>query len=88
MKLDCAAVGIDDFEAAGHPAEDGIWWVGVFTGLVDDIPSVAELVSRIASEAEKIIHERLSELSLRVVPGVYKRRSLRREGNICQLSVF
>jgi hypothetical protein len=48
--MGCAAVGIDDFEAPGHPGED-------------DIPSVAELVSRIASDAEKIIHECLSGLS-------------------------
>ena len=41
----------------------GIWWAGVSTGLVNDIPSVAELVSRIASDAEKIILERLSGLS-------------------------
>ncbi|MCK5319631.1 MAG: hypothetical protein KAJ55_17090 [Anaerolineales bacterium] len=31
--------------------------------LAIDIPSMAELVSRIASNAEKIIHECLSELS-------------------------
>ncbi len=48
----CAAVGIDDFEAAGHPAEDCIWWTGVFTGSIDDIPSVAESASRIAPDAE------------------------------------
>ena len=47
-----AAVGIDGFEDAGHPAKDGIWWADVFTGLVDGIPPVAELVSRIASDAE------------------------------------
>jgi len=43
--------------------EHGIWWAGVSTGLVNDIPSVAELVSRIASDVEKIILERLSGLS-------------------------
>ena len=44
--------------------EHGIWWAGVSTGLVNDIHSVAELVSRIASDAEMIIHECLSGLSL------------------------
>jgi nitronate monooxygenase len=43
--------------------EHGIWWAGVSTGLVYDIPSVAELVSRIVSDAEKIINERLRGLS-------------------------
>ena len=61
---------------------------GVSTGLVNDIPSVAELVSRIASDAEKIIQERISGLSRRIEPGVHERRSLRREGNTCHLSVF
>jgi nitronate monooxygenase len=43
--------------------EHGIWWAGVSTGLVNDILSVVELVSRIASDVEKIIHEYLSGLS-------------------------
>jgi nitronate monooxygenase len=43
--------------------EHGIWWAGVSTGLIYDIPTVAELVSRIASDAEKIINERLRGLS-------------------------
>ena len=64
LKVGYAAVGIDGFEDAGHPAKDGIWWADFFTGLVDGIPPVAELVFRIASDAERIIHERLSELSL------------------------
>ncbi len=43
--------------------ERGIWWAGISTGLIHDIPTVAELVSRIMSEAEEIINERLPALS-------------------------
>ena len=43
--------------------EHGIWWAGVSTGLIYDIPTVAELVSRIVSDAEKIINHRLRGLS-------------------------
>jgi hypothetical protein len=42
---------------------DELLWTLVSTGLVNDMPSVAELVSRITSDAEMIILERLSELS-------------------------
>jgi nitronate monooxygenase len=43
--------------------EHGIWWAGVSSGLVYDIPTVAELVSRIISDAEQIIHDRLTGLA-------------------------
>jgi nitronate monooxygenase len=43
--------------------EHGIWWAGVSSGLIYDIPTVAELVSRIVSDAETIINERLRGLS-------------------------
>ena len=43
--------------------EHGIWWAGISTGLIHDIPTVAELVSRIVSEAEEIIGQRLPGLS-------------------------
>jgi nitronate monooxygenase len=42
--------------------EHSIWWTGVSTGLVNYFPSVAKLVPRIASDAEKIILEHLSGL--------------------------
>jgi len=42
--------------------EYGIWWSGISQGLIHDIPTVAELVSRMVSEAETIIDERLSGL--------------------------
>jgi nitronate monooxygenase len=38
----------------------GIWWVGTAMGLIDDIPTAGDLVSRIVSEAEAIITERLA----------------------------
>lgn len=38
----------------------GIWWVGTAMGLIDDIPTAGELVSRIVAEAEQIISERLA----------------------------
>ncbi|MBJ8347523.1 nitronate monooxygenase family protein [Antrihabitans sp. YC2-6] len=40
----------------------GIWTTGQSQGLIHDIPTVAELVSRMVSEAEQIITGRLSEL--------------------------
>jgi len=40
----------------------GIWSVGTSMGLIHDIPTVGELVSRIVSEAEQIITGRLSNL--------------------------
>ena len=43
--------------------EHGIWTAGVSAGLVHDIPTVAELVSRIVGEAEEIINTRLAGLS-------------------------
>ena len=43
--------------------EHGIWSAGVSTGLIHDIPTVAELVSRIVAEAEEIINKRLVGLS-------------------------
>ena len=43
--------------------EHGIWWAGVSSGLIYDIPTVAALVSRIVTDAEKIINQRLRGLS-------------------------
>jgi len=43
--------------------EHGIFWAGLSSGLVYDIPSTAELVSRIVLEAEQIIHDRLSGIA-------------------------
>ena len=38
----------------------GIWSVGTAMGLINDIPTVGDLVSRIVSEAEEIITGRLA----------------------------
>ena len=43
----------------GDP-DAGIWTVGTVMGLIDDIPTCGELVSRIATEAEEIITGRLA----------------------------
>jgi nitronate monooxygenase len=40
----------------------GIWTVGTAMGLINDIPTVDELVSRIVSEAEEIILGRLGNM--------------------------
>jgi len=61
------ALSIDGFECAGHPGEDdtpgdadeGIWSAGQVQGLIHDIPTCAELVSRIMRDAEAIIRSRL-----------------------------
>jgi nitronate monooxygenase len=37
----------------------GIWTVGTVMGLIDDIPTCEELISRIVNEAEDLITERL-----------------------------
>ena len=42
--------------------EYGIWWSGISQGLIYDIPTVDELISRMVSEAETIISERLMGL--------------------------
>jgi len=43
----------------GDP-EAGIWWAGQAQGLIHDIPSVGELVTRVVAEAESVIAERLT----------------------------
>jgi len=46
----------------GDP-EHGLWWAGQAQGLIDDVPSVGELVSRIVAEAEEIISARLPAMT-------------------------
>jgi nitronate monooxygenase len=43
---------------AGDP-DHGIWSAGMVQGIINDVPSCAELISRIVNEAEAIINERL-----------------------------
>ena len=38
----------------------GIWTAGMITALIHDIPTVAELVTRISAEAQQLIEKRLS----------------------------
>jgi nitronate monooxygenase len=40
-------------------ADEGIWSAGQVQGLIHDVPSCAELISRIVREAETIIGNRL-----------------------------
>ena len=40
--------------------DGGIWSAGMVTGLIHDIPTCAELVSRIVSEAEALIQQRMA----------------------------
>jgi nitronate monooxygenase len=40
----------------------GVWSCGMVAGLIDDIPTCAELLERIMSDAEKLIQERLGGL--------------------------
>lgn len=42
--------------------DKGIWSAGMVVGLIDDIPSCAELVQRIVAEAEEIIRDRLAKV--------------------------
>jgi NAD(P)H-dependent flavin oxidoreductase YrpB (nitropropane dioxygenase family) len=46
---------------SGDP-NHGIWTVGMVQGLIHDIPTCAELISRIVREAEEIIQGRLAEM--------------------------
>jgi nitronate monooxygenase len=40
----------------------GIWYVGTSMGLINDIPTAAQVVSRIVDEAEELSTERLADL--------------------------
>jgi len=46
---------------SGDPSY-GIWTVGMVQGLIHDIPTCAELISRIVREAEEIIQGRLAQM--------------------------
>lgn len=43
--------------------EEGIWWAGMAMGLINDIPTVKELIERIVGEAEEIIKVKLPKLT-------------------------
>ncbi|OWT71379.1 MULTISPECIES: nitronate monooxygenase family protein [unclassified Achromobacter] len=42
--------------------EEGIWTVGMVQGLIDDVPTCAELVARIVAQADSLVRERLLTL--------------------------
>jgi NADH:quinone reductase (non-electrogenic) len=42
--------------------EAGVWWVGASMGLINDIPTVGDLVARIVEEAEELITGRLADM--------------------------
>lgn len=42
--------------------DQGIWSAGMVVGLIDDIPTCAELIERIVNEAEEIISQRLEKM--------------------------
>ncbi len=46
----------------GDP-EHGIWWAGMVQGLINDVPPVGDLVSRIVLEADAIITGRLAGMT-------------------------
>lgn len=46
----------------GGDLDKGIWSAGMIVGLINDIPSCEELVSRIVDEAEEIIQQRLNNM--------------------------
>lgn len=45
--------------------DDGIWSAGMVQGLINDVPTVKELVDRIVAEAEEIIEARLQSMVVR-----------------------
>ena len=47
---------------ASGDADEGIWSAGQVQGLIHDIPTCAELVSRIIREAEAIMRERFEAM--------------------------
>jgi NAD(P)H-dependent flavin oxidoreductase YrpB (nitropropane dioxygenase family) len=74
IDMEAAGKGIDEigpvasgqkgrlvFEQGSHEA--GIWAIGLSMGLIHDIPTVAELVSRMVNEASTIINGRLRSLT-------------------------
>lgn len=42
--------------------EHGIWWAGMSSGLVYDVPTINELVTRIVNDAETIVRSRLMSI--------------------------
>jgi cell division ATPase FtsA len=49
--------------------DHGIWSAGMVQGLIRDIPTCAELVSRIVAEATEIVQNRLADAVTAALPG-------------------
>jgi nitronate monooxygenase len=75
LEMEAAGKGIDEIGpvASGQKGrivfeqgsrEAGIWAAGISIGLVHDVPTVAELVSRMVREASAIINERLPRMTV------------------------
>ena len=47
---------------ADGDADGGIWSASMVQGLIQDIPTVAELIDRIVADAEQIIKDRMSAM--------------------------
>jgi nitronate monooxygenase len=58
--LVAGARGREVYES-GDP-DRGIWWAGVAQGLIDDIPTVEQLITRIVVRAQELISGRLATL--------------------------
>ena len=43
----------------------GVWSCGMVAGLIDDVPTCADLIATVVADAERIIRERLAGLALR-----------------------
>jgi nitronate monooxygenase len=74
LEMEAAGKGIDEIGpvASGQKGrivfeqgarEAGVWAAGISMGLIHDVPTVAELVSRMVREATAIINERLPRLT-------------------------
>jgi nitronate monooxygenase len=75
LEMEAAGKGIDEIGpvASGQKGrivfeqgarEAGIWAAGISIGLVHDVPTVAELISRMVREASAIIKERLPRMTV------------------------
>ena len=49
---------------ADGDTDGGIWSAGMVQGLINDIPTVKELIDGIISDAESIIHGRLDRMTV------------------------
>ena len=54
--------------SADGDVDGGMWWAGQAQGLIADIPTCAELVTRIVEEAEELISARLPAMTTSPLP--------------------